>query len=100
MFFKRCTEFKKEVNKLTISQQEILETIRMVELESLDIRTVTMGISLRNCVDSDFEKMKQKVYQKITDYAGELKRVAEQVEREYGIPIINKRISITPIAEI
>lgn len=85
---------------MAIAYNEIQETIRMVQMESLDIRTVTMGISLRDCVDSDFEKVKEKVYQKITRYAGELKPVAEQVEKEYGIPIVNKRIAITPIAEI
>src|SRR5690625_4068478 len=85
---------------MAIAHSEIQETIRMVELESLDIRTVTMGISLRNCADSNFEVVKQKVYDKIVDYAGELKATAEQVAKEYGIPIINKRVSITPIAEI
>jgi len=85
---------------VTIAHSEIQETIRMVELESLDIRTVTMGISLRNCADSNFEVVKKKVYEKIVDYAGELKATAEQVAKEYGIPIINKRVSITPIAEI
>lgn len=85
---------------MAIAYNEIQETIRMVQMESLDIRTVTMGISLRNCADSDFEKVKKNVYDKITTYAKELKPVAEKVEKEYGIPIINKRISITPIAEI
>ncbi|MGG0718265.1 PFL family protein [Robertmurraya massiliosenegalensis] len=79
---------------------EMMETIRMVQMENLDIRTVTMGISLRDCADSDFEKMQQKVYDKITHYAKDLKATAEKAEREFGIPIINKRISITPIAEI
>ena len=85
---------------MAIAHSEIQETIRMVELESLDIRTVTMGISLRNCADSNFDVVKKKVYDKIVDYAGELKATAEQVAKEYGIPIINKRVSITPIAEI
>ncbi|SEO64505.1 hypothetical protein SAMN04488134_11051 [Amphibacillus marinus] len=85
---------------MAIAYNEIQETIRMVQMESLDIRTVTMGISLRNCADSDFNKLKENVYQKITSYAGQLKPVAEQVEKEYGIPIVNKRIAITPIAEI
>lgn len=79
---------------------EMMETIRMVQMENLDIRTVTMGISLRDCADSDFEKMNQKVFNKITTYAKDLKTVAEKVEKEFGIPIINKRISVTPIAEI
>lgn len=77
-----------------------METIRMVQMQNLDIRTVTMGISLRDCADSNFEKMNKRVYEKITSYAQDLKETAEQVAKEYGIPIINKRISITPIAEI
>lgn len=85
---------------MTIAMNEILQTIRMVQMENLDIRTVTMGISLRDCADSDFAKMNQRVYEKITSYARDLKSVAEETEKEFGIPIINKRISITPIAEI
>lgn len=85
---------------MNIALDEMLETIRMVKMENLDIRTVTMGINLRDCADSDFDKMNSRVYEKITRYAKNLKEVAEQVEQEYGIPIINKRISITPIAEI
>lgn len=85
---------------MTIALDEMMETIRMIQMENLDIRTVTMGISLHDCADSDFEKMNKKVYDKIVSYAGGLKEVAEDVEKEYGIPIINKRISITPIAEI
>lgn len=85
---------------MNIALAEMQETIRMVQMESLDIRTVTMGISLRDCADSDFEKMNERVFKKITTYASRLKEVAEEVEKEYGIPIINKRISITPIAEI
>lgn len=77
-----------------------METIRMVQVENLDIRTVTMGISLRNCADSNFEKMKNNVYEKITTYAKDLKETVEKAEKEFGIPIINKRISISPIAEI
>nr|WP_285849474.1 PFL family protein [Niallia taxi] len=78
----------------------MMETINMVQMENLDIRTVTMGISLYDCADSDFEKMNNAVYKKITTYASKLTEVAEAAEKEYGIPIINKRISITPIAEI
>ncbi|MFB1050945.1 PFL family protein [Paraliobacillus sp. JSM ZJ581] len=85
---------------MAVAFTEIQETIRMVQMESLDIRTVTMGISLRDCADSDFKTVQKNVYNKITTYAEKLKPVAEQVEKEYGIPIINKRISITPIAEI
>lgn len=85
---------------MNIALNEMMETIRMVQMENLDIRTVTMGISLSDCADSDFEKMNKRVYDKITGYAGELKKTAEAVEKEYGIPIVNKRISITPVAEI
>ncbi len=79
---------------------EMLETIRMVQMEHLDIRTVTMGISLQDCASDDFEKVKENVYRKITTYAKNLTEEAEKVEREFGIPIVNKRISITPIANI
>ena len=85
---------------MNIGISEMLETIRMVQVENLDIRTVTMGINLLDCADSDFEKMNLRVYEKITTYAKDLKEVAEKAEKEFGIPIINKRISITPIAEI
>ncbi|SEM95770.1 hypothetical protein SAMN05192533_107140 [Mesobacillus persicus] len=85
---------------MNIALNEMMETIRMVQIENLDIRTVTMGINLRDCADSDFEKMNKKVYEKITTYAKDLKETAEKVGKEFGIPIINKRISITPIAEI
>lgn len=85
---------------MNIAINEMLETIKMVQMENLDIRTVTMGINLHDCADSNFEVMNQRVYDKITSYAKNLKEVAEKVEKEFGIPIINKRISITPIAEI
>lgn len=85
---------------MNIAINEMIETIRMVQVENLDIRTVTMGINLRDCADSDFEKMNKRVYEKITTYAKDLKNVAEKAEKEFGIPIINKRISITPISEI
>jgi len=85
---------------MTIAITEMMETIRMVQMENLDIRTVTMGINLRDCADSDIEKMKKCVYNKITTYAKNLTKVASDVEKEFGIPIINTRISVTPIAEI
>lgn len=85
---------------MSFSLNEMMETIRMVQVENLDIRTVTMGINLRDCADSDFENMRKHVYEKITTYAKDLKETVEKAEREFGIPIINKRISITPIAEI
>lgn len=85
---------------MKIALNEMMETINMVQMENLDIRTVTMGISLYDCADSDFQKLNDSVYKKITTYASKLTEVANAVEKEYGIPIINKRISITPIAEI
>jgi len=77
---------------------QILETIRMVEEENLDIRTITMGISLLDCMDADVDAACEKIYQKITTRAKDLVKVGEAIEMEYGIPIINKRISVTPIA--
>ncbi|MFC4322939.1 PFL family protein [Litchfieldia salsa] len=85
---------------MKVALDEMMETVRMIQMENLDIRTVTMGISLSDCADSDFEKMNKMVYDKIIRYASRLKEVAEDVEKEYGIPIINKRVSITPVAEI
>ncbi|MGY3749941.1 PFL family protein [Vagococcus acidifermentans] len=79
---------------------QIMETIRMIEEEKLDIRTITMGISLLDCIDSDGETARKKIYDKITRLAKNLVKVGEDIEAEYGIPIINKRISVTPIALI
>lgn len=76
----------------------ILETIRMIQDECLDIRTITMGISLLDCIDTDIDKACEKVYNKIVDRAKNLVPIGQQIEKEYGIPIINKRISVTPIA--
>lgn len=76
----------------------ILETIRMIEEEKLDIRTVTMGISLLDCADSDGEVARRKIYEKITTRAANLVSVCEGIEAELGIPIVNKRIAVTPIA--
>ncbi len=76
----------------------ILETIRMIQDECLDIRTITMGISLLDCVDTDIDKACEKVYEKIVSKAGNLVAVGQRIEKEYGIPIVNKRISVTPIA--
>ncbi len=81
-----------------INTHEILETITMIQDENLDIRTVTMGISLLDCMDSDIDKACNKVYEKIVTNARNLVPVCEEIERELGIPIINKRISVTPIA--
>jgi len=79
---------------------EIIETIKMIQEEHLDIRTITMGISLRDCCHSDSSIACRKIYDKITKKAENLVRVGEDIEREYGIPIINKRISVTPISLI
>ncbi|TCO68292.1 PFL family protein [Marinisporobacter balticus] len=78
----------------------IMETIQMIEKEKLDIRTITMGISLLDCCDFDGKKSRTKIYDKITKYAQNLVKVGEDIESEIGIPIINKRISVTPIALI
>lgn len=83
-----------------INYQNIMETINMIEQEKLDIRTITMGISLLDCSDSDGKRSRQKIYDKITKYAEKLVSVGEDLELEYGIPIINKRISVTPISLI
>jgi uncharacterized protein (UPF0210 family) len=77
---------------------QILETIRMIEEEKLDIRTITMGISLLDCIDSDGEKARAKIYDKITRLAENLVKTGEAISDEFGIPIINKRISVTPIS--
>ncbi|MBQ7433870.1 MAG: PFL family protein [Lachnospiraceae bacterium] len=79
---------------------EVNETNNMIEQEKLDVRTITMGISLLDCCDSNLEVVKEKIYQKITTNAKDLVKVGEEIELEYGIPIVNKRISITPISLI
>lgn len=82
----------------TISDDNILETIRMIDEECLDIRTVTMGISLMDCADADIDRSCEKIYAKLTTKAKDLVQTAKDISREYGIPIINKRISVTPIS--
>ena len=81
-----------------LNQREILETLNMIDNQHLDIRTITMGISLRDCAHPDAKICAQKMYDKITHYAQNLVKTGEDLEREMGIPIINKRISVTPIA--
>lgn len=81
-----------------INKQEVLETIGMIQEQKLDIRTITMGISLRDCAHSEMKEVGRKIYDKITKTAGKLVETGRQIETEYGIPIINKRISVTPIA--
>lgn len=78
--------------------EEILETIKMTEIEHFDIRTVTLGISLRDCIDRNVEVSKQKIYDKITKYGSKHVRFAEEIENQYGISIANKRVSVTPIS--
>ncbi len=79
---------------------DVLETIRMIQNECLDIRTITMGISLLDCISGDADTACTKIYDKITKKAENLVKCGEKIEKEYGIPIINKRISVTPIAMI
>ena len=83
-----------------LNARDILETITMIQDENLDVRTITMGISLLDCCHSDVDIMCQRVYDKITRYAKDLVKTGEQIEKEFGIPIINKRISVTPAAMI
>ena len=83
-----------------INMFEVNETNKMIEQENLDVRTITLGISLLDCIDSDLEKVNQKVYNKITGLAKNLVQTGEDISKEYGIPIVNKRISVTPIALI
>lgn len=83
-----------------LNNYNIVETIKMIEEENLDIRTITMGISLLDCADEDIDKCAEKIYQKITLLAKDLVKTGEDIEREYGIPIINKRIAVTPIAVV
>lgn len=85
---------------VNINHREILETIRMVQTENLDVRTITMGISLRDCADSDMKKATQKVYEKICRKAENLVSTGDAIGRDFGIPIVNKRIAVTPIALI
>ena len=85
---------------MQITPAEVAETLAMVSKQNLDIRTITLGINLRGCVDADVDKLASKVYDRMTSTAEKLVPTAEQLEREFGIPIVNKRISVTPIAEI
>ena len=83
-----------------INLYEVTETNNMISKENLDVRTITMGISLLDCIDSDLGKLKEKIYGKIYDAAKDLVKTGEEISREFGIPIVNKRISVTPIALI
>ena len=79
---------------------EVNETNKMVEQENLDVRTITIGISLLDCIDSDLDKLNENIYNKITTVAKDLVKVGKEIEQDYCIPIVNKRISVTPIAMI
>ena len=85
---------------MRITPEEVAETLQMVTQQNLDIRTVTLGLSLSGCVDSSLDVMVSRVYERVTRAGERLVPVAEQLEREYGIPIVNKRISVTPIAQL
>ena len=79
---------------------EAAETVRMITRENLDVRTITMGISLLDCISSDLNELCENIYRKITSKAKDLVRVGDEIAKEYGIPIVNKRISVTPIGLI
>ena len=84
----------------TINKNLILETINMIKLYNLDIRTVTMSISLRDCMDRDIDKVCKRVREKILGYSKNLVKYADEIASSYAIPIVNKRISVTPISLI
>ena len=90
--------FRKDTLMSMMNTGDILETIEMFTQDNLDVRTVTMGISLLDCIDPDPKKACEKIYNKITTKAADLVPAVEHISAEYGIPIINKRISVTPIA--
>ena len=79
---------------------EVSETNKMIQQENLDVRTITLGISLLDCCDADLKACNEKIYRKITETAKDLVKVGKEIEMEYGIPIVNKRISVTPISLI
>ena len=81
-----------------INISEVIETNKMIDQENLDVRTITMGISLLDCADSDLDVLCRKIYDKMTRLARNLVKTGEEISKEYGIPIVNKRISVTPIA--
>ena len=81
-----------------INLYEVTETNNMISKENLDVRTITLGVSLLDCIDSDLDKLKDKIYRKIYDAAKDLVRTREEISREFGVPIVNKRISVTPMA--
>ena len=80
-----------------VNINEVLETNQMIEKENLDVRTITLGISLLDCADNNLDELNRKIYNKITQVAANLVETGQEIEKEYGIPIVNKRISVTPI---
>ena len=83
-----------------IQTNQIFETLRMIDQEKLDVRTITMGISLFNCVCDDTNRLASRVYNRIARQAENLVKVGEEIQREIGVPIVNKRISVTPVSLI
>ena len=83
-----------------INISEVVETNKMIEKENLDVRTITLGISLLDCIDTDVDRLCDKIYTKITTVAKDLVKTGQEIEKKYAIPIVNKRISVTPIALI
>src|SRR6188768_4062575 len=83
---------------MSFTYQEILETVRMVELETLDIRTITLGINLLDCADPDLESSCEKIYAKIVHHARDLVDVGNGIAADFGVPIVNKRIATSPIS--
>ena len=83
-----------------LNMPEVLETNTMIDRDLLDVRTITMGLSLLGCIDSDKTKLNRNIYELICRRAGKLVETGEAISREYGIPIVNKRVSVTPIALI
>ena len=81
-----------------INIHEVIETNSMIEQMNLDVRTITLGISLLDCADENLDRLNEKIYNKITTVAKDLVKTGQEIEREFGIPIVNKRISVTPIA--
>lgn len=80
-----------------INLREVVETNEMIDKENLDVRTITLGISLLDCIDSDLQRLNERIYHKIYDAAKDLVKTGEEISKEFGIPIVNKRISVTPI---
>ena len=85
---------------MSIQSNEILETIRMVSDQHFDVRTITIGIDLHDCISSDIDELNQNIFNKITRVGKDLVETAKILSAKYGVPIVNQRISVTPIAQI